>query len=397
MARGGSPSETPMCIDGRMLRNGGTGVSTYAKALAGAISRLTTRPYILHACPQNAVLRTLRAVLPLAHQLQSPVSGGDCILQGRDVFRTAHVHFKLNRRLYRLRSDLAPGIMHWSYPVPIMLEGWINIYTVHDTIPLDHPDLSPIDPRRHRAVLAAIVEHGDRIVTVSADARTSIIHALGLGGRPDFVVDAGQAVDLSEELAQLPVSAIPGAPLAGTYLLCVGSIEPRKNLSAILEAYKMSGVTMPLLIAGPDSWRAEPILAQIAQTPGARRLPYQSRAALLGLLRNARALIFPTLAEGFGLPVIEAMALGTPVLTSNRGALAEVAGEAALTVDPTDLAAISVAFRWIATDDGLALQLGQQGKVRALAFSTARFTDRLRAIYDETLSNSQSKPNACVR
>ncbi|MET3713210.1 glycosyltransferase involved in cell wall biosynthesis [Sphingomonas trueperi] len=308
------------------------------------------------------------------------------------MFRTAHVHFNLRRRLYRLRSNLAPGIMHWSYPVPIMLEGWTNIYTVHDTIPLDRPDLSPIEPRRHRAVLNAIAEHGDRIITVSDDARASIVHALAC--RPDFVADAGQSVELSEDLSGDTLSGLPEGVLAGSYLLCVGSIEPRKNLSAILAAYQRSGVSMPLLIAGPDGWCAEPILAEIAQTAGAVRLPYQSRAALLHLIANARALIFPTLAEGFGLPVIEAMALGTPVLTSDRGALAEVAGNAALTVDPTDLAAMSAAFHRITTDDELALGLAQKGRIRAQAFSKARFVDRLAAIYDETLSNSLGVSNA---
>ena len=378
-----------------MLGSGGTGVSTYARALAEAMPRLTTRPYILNATAQPAVLRTCRAIVPLAHTVRLPASGEDGVLLGADVFRTAHVHFNLTRRLYRLRSDLGPGIMHWSYPVPIRFEGWTNIYTVHDTIPLDRPDLSPINPLRHRAVLAEIAKHGDRIVTVSADARNSIVRALGC--RSDFVVDAGQAVDLSSELADSSNYRLPDMLDPGKYFLCVGSIEPRKNLPSILAAYRMSGLAMPLLIAGPDGWCAEPILADIAQTPGARRLPYQSRAALLGLLRNARALIFPTLAEGFGLPVIEAMALGTPVLTSNYGALAEVAGDAALTVDPTDREAMTSALCRIARDDDLALRLSQRGRIRAETFSMARFVDRLDAIYDETLSNSRDKSNARTR
>jgi glycosyltransferase involved in cell wall biosynthesis len=106
---------------------------------------------------------------------------------------------------------------------------------------------------------------------------------------------------------------------------------------------------------------------------------------LLGLIANARALLFPSLAEGFGLPVVEAMALGTPVLTSDRGALAEIAGGAALTVDPTRVDAMAAALARLVSDDALVRALVDRGRVRAATFSTDRFVARLAAVYGNAL------------
>jgi glycosyltransferase involved in cell wall biosynthesis len=267
------------------------------------------------------------------------------------------------------------------------MEGWINLYTVHDAIPLDRPDLTPIDPRRHRAVLDAIVTRGDRITTVSQNARTAIVTTLGCD--PGFVVDIGQPVSVAEtptgggtEAEAVP---LPAGLTTGGYLLMVGSVEPRKNLTVVLDAYRRAGIILPLVVAGPDGWRAGPILADIAATPGVVRLPYVDRDTLLALIRYARALVFPSLAEGFGLPVAEAMALGTPVLTSDRGALAEIAGGAALTVDPTDVGAIGNALTTLISDTAMATALSRAGLVRAAAFSPDRFAERLERVYRDAL------------
>ncbi|RZM22446.1 MAG: glycosyltransferase, partial [Sphingomonas sp.] len=111
-------------------------------------------------------------------------------------------------------------------------------------------------------------------------------------------------------------------------------------------------------------------------------LPYQDRPVLIDLIRNARALVLLSLEEGFGVPVAEAMALGTPVLTADRGALAEIAGGAALLVDPTDAQAIADALRRIVDDAGLRATLAWRGLERAKAFAPAAFGARLTTLYD---------------
>ncbi len=375
----------PILTDARMLV-GGTGVSTYARGLAAALPALTDQPLLLNArTTANSAIRWLDAVRPGTRPL---ARDGAAALSARDVFRSAHIHFSTWGRLLRLSSDLPPGIVHWTYPVPLVLDGWINLYTVHDAIPLESPELTPIDPRRHRAVLDRILPEAARLVTVSDSARSSILATLGCA--PDTVVNAGQAVTVTDE----PRTPIPTELRQKGYLLVVGSIEPRKNIADLLAAYRASGTPLPLVLAGPDGWQAEPILQAIATTPGAIRLPYQTRAQLLGLIAGARALLFPSLAEGFGLPVIEAMALGTATMTSDTGALAEVSGGAALLVDPRDTAAMAAAIARLGQDDALVATLGTAGVARAPAFSADRFVDRLRGLYADALHSHRPQGKA---
>lgn len=367
----------PIATDARLLI-GGTGVSTYARGLAGALPQITTQPLLVEArATASPILRWLEAVRPGARRLVYDQHGRAIV--GRDVFRYAHLHFSTWGRLYRLTTDLPAGIVHWSYPVPMRVEGWINLYTVHDAIPIEHPDLTPIRARRHRAVHARLLGAGARLVTVSESARASIIEALGC--EPTRVVNAGQAVDCrSEKMAPIP----PPLQRYG-YFIVVGTIEPRKNIVALLAAYRRSGTRLPLVLVGPDGWQAGPILQAIADTPGAIRLPYQTRAQVLGLIEAARALLFPSLAEGFGLPLAEAMALGTAVMTSNRGALAEIAGGAAALVDPGDEAQMAETIARLARDDALVAALAASGTMRATAFTGAIFVHRLRDIYVDAL------------
>lgn len=380
-----APLPIPILIDARLLV-GGTGVSTYARGLAAVLPGLTDRPLLLNASTTaNRALRWLDAVRPGTRPLAR--DGADALL-ARDVFRSAHIHFSTWGRLLRLSSDLPAGIAHWTYPVPLVLDGWINLYTVHDAIPLESPELTPIDPTRHRAVLDRILPEATRLVTVSDSARTSILATLGCA--PDAVVNAGQAVTVTDE----PRAPIPAELRHKSYLLVVGSIEPRKNVANLLAAYRESGISLPLVLAGPDGWQAEPILRAIAATPGAMRLPYQSRAQLLGLIAGARALLFPSLAEGFGLPVVEAMALGTATMTSDSGALAEVAGGAALLIDPRDTVAMTAGIVRLSHDDALIAALGAAGVARATAFSADRFADRLRGLYADALHSHRPQGKA---
>jgi glycosyltransferase involved in cell wall biosynthesis len=271
--------------------------------------------------------------------------------------------------------------MHWTYPVPLRMAGWINIYTIHDLIPLAQPQLSPINRRRHRAVMRELVRHADRIVTVSEAARADIVSMLQVSEAS--VVNCGQAVSAAGE--QVRSAPVMGLQDGGYFIFC-GAVEPRKNLHRLLQAHAVSGVATPLVIVGPDGWRSKEINKMIDRAPNVLRCGYLNRGELLGLIRNARGLLFPSLAEGFGLPVAEAMQLGTPVLASSSGALAEVAGDAALLVDPADVQAIASGIHQLSSDDALVADLSARGRVRAECFLPSRFAARLAAVYDETLA-----------
>jgi glycosyltransferase involved in cell wall biosynthesis len=272
--------------------------------------------------------------------------------------------------------------MHWTYPVPLYVPGWHNIYTVHDVIPLSDPGLTPIEPKRYRRILRSILARASAIVTVSdASCRQIAEH---LGPLPVRVVNCRQAIDVSVDVQD----ALPGGLQDGQYMLVCGSVEPRKNIARLISAYRASGIAMPLVLAGPDGWRADMLSAQLGDTPGIVRLPSSTRAQMMTLIRHARALLMPSLAEGFGLPVAEAMALGTAVLTSARGALAETAGTAALLVEPESEEAISTGIRRLAHDEELVSDLAAQGRQRALALGLSEFASRLARLYADVVADA---------
>jgi glycosyltransferase involved in cell wall biosynthesis len=366
----------PICFDARMLVAGGTGVTTYAKGLAIAVDRLSAEPYQLEASAAKHPLwsrlshlgpGTGRAVI---ERRGMPEERG--VLSATDVFRRAHRHFGMYGRLLEIRPPLPYGIMHWSYPVPIAMKDWTNIYTIHDVIPFCAPELTPIGRKRHERTLGAIARCADQIVTVSDASKRDIVRWTGL---PEtLITNCGAAVMIDSPGDR-------GAQKSDDYFLFCGSIEPRKNLDRLLDAYQQSGTRTPLFVAGPVGWRGEAIAARLQQTPGVCYHAYQRRSDLLHLIRNAKALLFPSLAEGFGLPIAEAMALGTPVLTSDLAATAEVAGGAAILVDPLDVDAICSAIVALDRDTRLRARLAGEGLRRAQAFSMEEFVNRVAAVY----------------
>ena len=361
-----------LCVDARALAGEGTGIATYTNGLIAALTHAGRQVGLLSATGVSTpALRVMRACLPGPTRLAA--SGRD--LTGRDIFRLAQVGFGMRRQILRLRAPGPPGIMHWTYPMPIMIEGWANLYTVHDTIPLHAPHLTPVDRDRHTALLAAIEPVAAKIVTVSDAARADILSVLGCRG--ERVVNCGQAIS-PEAVRDEP----PPGYLSRGYLLFCGRIEPRKNLARLFAAYRASGTAMPLLLAGPLVDGSEEILRLARDQPGIRYLRYVDRAELIALIGHARALLLPSLAEGFGLPVAEAMMLGTPTLVSTDLALVETAGGASVVVDAEDEAGLAQALLRLATDDDLCSRLRELGRLRAKAFEPALFAAKLRAIHE---------------
>ena len=347
----------------------GTGVATYATTLAAAITSLGMHTELLGAAPLlPRPLRWCAATWP-GPVRSRPAPGARA---ATDVFRVAQVHFDIWRRLRPLTGPHSPALMHWTYPLPLRFVGIPNVYTVHDLIPLEHPHLTGIDPARFRRMLACIVRTAAHLVTVSEATRQALIAEFHLD--PARVTNTWQAVD---------VTAADPAPPAGLtkdeYWLQVGALDARKNLPRTIAAWRESGTPHPLVLAGPDGWGAAEIIAAAGPV---RRLPWTPRPQLLALIRDARALLMPSLAEGFGLPVAEAMALGTPVLTSSQGALAEIASDAALLVDPTNGPALTAAIRTLDSDPALRARLAAAGPVRARLFTPEAYAIHVKSLYE---------------
>lgn len=377
---GGAPVR--VCIEGRMLRDGeGTGVSTYARTLMHCLGKAGAEALVLGdgAGRRPRAMRWLSATRSSPRVATAAATDPDA-LQVTDLFREAQVFFNLHGRTLPVAFEEPPLVMHWTYPVPLHIVGARNLYTIHDLIPLSHPELTPIPRDRHARMLHAIREHADLLVAVTETMRAEI--ALRLGVDADRVVSTWQAVDA-------PLQADPPLPPGlrpGRYFLFCGRVETRKNLALLADAHARSGASFPLLIAGPRVPGEERLERRLEAMPNVRRLAFLPRSQLLGLMRRARALLFPTLAEGFGLPVAEAMTLGCPVLTSDRGATREVAGGAALLVDPERVEAIAPAIAQLEQDDALCARLRAEGFARARNFTHDRYARRLRALYAHALA-----------
>ncbi|WP_020205094.1 glycosyltransferase family 1 protein, partial [Cupriavidus sp. WS] len=299
----------------------------------------------------------------------------DAVHDDGRLFREAQAYFNIHRRLMRVTCAAPPAVMHWTYPMPIYLEGARNVYTVHDLIPLSHPRLTGIPRERHLRLLRAIVARADHLVTVSEHSRADIIDRLGCA--PGFVSNTSQAVHAPLQRDPL----LPAGLRPGGYFICCGMPEARKNLPALVAAHRASLSPRALVVAGPVARDAPQTESMLARAPGVIRLPRLPRAELIGLIRQARALLFPSLAEGFGLPVAEAMALGTPVMTTTSGGLREVAGSGALYVDPHDTQAMARAIRALDGDDALCRRLRAAGFDQVASFSPREYAARMIRLY----------------
>ncbi len=310
------------------------------------------------------------------------------------LFTTAADYFDVFRRPLTVRMPTPPKVMHWTYPLPLRVEGARNIYTLHDLVPLRLPHTTLDRKPSYLRLVRWIARHADHIVTVSESSRRDIVQLLEVDA--DRVTNTYQSVELGADRKALDLRDLP-AQLSGAfglsyqgYFLFFGAIEPKKNIDRLLHAFLSASVEAPLVLVGKRAWKSEQQLRMLSLVGGGgvlsaegrvRRLDYVPADMLIALVRGARAVLFPSLYEGFGLPVAEAMSLGAPVITSNTSALPEVAGDAALLVDPYDPADIVRAIREIDGDASLRAELARRGQVQAGRFSKESYTVRLGELY----------------
>ncbi len=330
---------------------------------------------------------------PFAHRLPT----FDQLFTAPDLFDQAMRHFRRFGRFLTIRVANPPDIMHWTYPVPVKLAGARNIYTLHDLVPLRLPYASLDNKRVYHKMISRIVDQADHICTVSKasqhDIETLFPKAKGR------VTNTYQSVRMSttstpceEDVAGL-LQRIFNLTYQG-YFLFFGAIEPKKNVGRLIEAYLALSTQTPLVLVGARAWGSEDELRLLQKDElnpfktvfrNIRRIDYVPRSMLNNLIRGAKAVAFPSIYEGFGLPALEAMALGTPVLTSNISALPEVVGDAAVTVNPYDTADIANGLRKLDNDAELRARLKQFGLKQAERFAMDIYQNDLQAMYAKVM------------
>lgn len=334
--------------------------------------------------------------LVIAPEQRRRMASHDALWNVPDVFERAQRQYTIWRSFHGVSVTTEPQIAHWTYPLPIRVDGAQNIYTLHDLVPLRLPYTTLDRKRRYLRLMRRTAVVADHIVTVSECSRRDIINLLGVP--PERVTNTFQAVSLPEKLLAKPPD-IAAREVESTYrltekgyFLYVGAIEPKKNIGRLIEAYLASGTKSPLVLAGPRAWKSdEELRLYLSQERRLRNrirvLDYVPLSLLVSLIRSARAMLFPSVYEGFGLPVLESMLLGTPVLSSTTGAIPELAGEAALLVDPYDVQALTEGIRAIDSNDALRAELVCRGYRRAAEFSPERYAEKTGVLYSQLLAS----------
>ncbi|WP_046653855.1 glycosyltransferase family 4 protein [Brevundimonas diminuta] len=424
---------TSICVDGyNLAMPQGSGIATYGHTLLEAANGLGLKTQVLYgpSNPISSIAELNEAEIISGHAKARKKSVGRAVstytsrfgIRAYPVVPTGRIkwpragmrqpmadHYWMARELYHLahrayaRSGVftkvdfspadgasTPSAMHWTCPLPLMARRVPNIITVHDTIPLMLPHSTNDNKAKYYELLDESCHKADHILCVSESTKKDLVkifpdieNKISVTYQPVF---SPSPID-SEEIASWLKDALNLD--INDYFLFYGAIEPKKNLGRIVEAYLDSRSQRPLVIVGGRQWLQEHevglLNAHLEQQPDTRivRLDFLPRSSLDKLIRGARATLFPSLYEGFGLPVLEAMALGVPVLGSYEGAVAEVGAEAILGVDPYDTGSIAAGIRKLDKDDELRRELSLAGKVRAQFFSPSMYSNRIAKIYKD--------------
>jgi len=278
-------------------------------------------------------------------------------------------------------------VLHVTYVAPVLSRCPI-VLTVHDITFATNPEwFSARDLRVLSRAVPWSIRRAARVITVSEVCRQQIIERFGVpadrvvcvhnaAGPAAHAIDAEAAV---KELAALGLN--PNRP----YVLSVGNLQPRKNLVRLIEAFRAiakGGIDVDLVVVGAEHYRAREVLDAAGEAGSRVRFTgYVTDLQLAACYSRASLFALPALFEGFGIPALEAMAHGVPVVCSRAGALPEVCADAALYFDPIDLESIAGALRRGLSDGSLRDELTRKGRARAAEFSWRESAERTLSVY----------------
>ena len=296
-----------------------------------------------------------------------------------------------HRRGWPAVESLALGtfdVVHSPSPLLIPSRRAACLVTIHDVDFLRHPERSAREIRRDYPVLARAHAHrADGVVVPSEHTGDEVARRFGLP-RDRIVVCPNGAPDW-------PVRS--GPPVTG-HLLFVGTIAPRKNVDRLLAAYALllerRPDAPPLVLAGHATPESRQTLTRLTSPPLAghvRHEGYVDEKRLRRLYEDAVLVVLPSLDEGFGIPALEAMTIGVPVVAAARGALPEVVGDAGLLVDPLDVVALSASLERVLTDNQLRDRLSAAGGTQARRFSWRASADVLAGAYAQAIERRQAR------
>jgi glycosyltransferase involved in cell wall biosynthesis len=341
-------------IDAHMLGAHETGNETYIAGLLSGLAELGSRHF-------------------------AAVARGGIIVPGHDTWVLSHRSNvgRLLRDLPGMAAQLGASLVHSTYvappnsPVP-------TVVTVHDVSFIRYPSSFSL---RDRAMLSTAVpfsaHRAAAVIVPSRHAREEVVELLHLPADRVYVTPEACGAEFAPVAGPVRAAALARYGVDGPYVLAVGNLQPRKNLPRLLRAWRMlraDGLLQGcrLVLAGGYHGRREPLdqlIADLSLAADVLLTGYVEHQDLPALYAGARVFVYPSLYEGFGLPVLEAMACGVPVACSRAASLPEVAGEAAALFDPTDTDALAATLGALLADDHLRAALVRRGLARCRRFS----------------------------
>jgi glycosyltransferase involved in cell wall biosynthesis len=352
----------------------------------------------------------------LAHQLGSrqrdhifPVTHSSVSLPS---LRGARLGLSINKTLWMQAvlplqlSRLGVDVCHFTNSVAAWWTPCPSVVTIHDTTLWMFPRYHP---RRRllamRPLIPAGARHAKAIIAVSAATKRDVVRTLHVPDEKVHVIYEAAAPHFRPLPRNGALEAVRHKyNLPESFILYVGTIEPRKNLERLLQAFELVRLqgcrSQALALVGGRGWNDAAILAcveRIGLDGSVRVLGHTPTDDVVALYNLADVVALPSLYEGFGLPVIEAMACGTPVVTSPNGSLAEIAGTAAEFVDPTQVESIAAGLHAVLSDRGKRAALGAAGLERAAQFSWEAAADQTRQVYEAVSTDLHGFSSAAAR
>jgi glycosyltransferase involved in cell wall biosynthesis len=352
------------------------GVGNYIKNLVSALARLDREnEYVLFASADNAChLRGLGENFSIE------------LAPSSRMLRLPWEQSVLPLRLRRKRID----VYHGATFVAPLIKMCVHVVSILDmTFHLTPERHSLVKRAYFRAMIPQMARRSEKVIAISESTKRDLLRLLEIKEEKICVTHLGvdkrfRPVTDEQELTRVREKY----NLPAKYILYVGLIEPRKNVEALVDAYHADSLhtEFDLVLAGNLGWGYAPLLAKVANSRVRNRIRmpgYVADADLPALFSMAAVFVYPSVYEGFGLPVLEAMACGTPVITSKVSSLPEVAGEAAILVDPSDPKALASALQSVLGDEHLGKSLSEKGMQRAGLFTWEKTAQKTLGVYKD--------------